>query len=69
MTKTKTQLDPTAMTITDVVRVLVAAGSKTVTSDSIQAEIESSLPTNTDGTINLVCYIAWLVHERVNCAD
>ncbi len=69
MTEPKAQLDPAAMTIADAIRVLVAAGSRQTSEDSIRADLESGLAANTDGTINLVRYTAWLVDERNDRAN
>jgi len=44
-------------------RILSAAGPKVVTVDMLQADIDAGAPTNADGTINLVHYVAWLVKE------
>ncbi len=51
---TTKRLDLTALSIQDAVRILGISGER------IQADIEMGLPTNPDGTINLVQYAAWL---------
>ncbi|HPD32442.1 MAG TPA: hypothetical protein PLL20_20810 [Phycisphaerae bacterium] len=58
-------MNPTAITVADAARLLSAAGGRPVTPEQIQADIEAGLPTNPDGTINLVHYAAWLVREQV----
>lgn len=40
-----------------------AAGPKAVTVAMLQADIDDGAPTNADGTMNLVHYVAWLVKE------
>lgn len=69
MSKPKNQLDPAAMPIADAVRILSASGSKEVTAESIQIDLGNGAPTNPDGTVNLVQYVAWLVKEMGQRAD
>ena len=69
MSEPKKQLDPKAMPIIDAVRLLVASGSKDITAEFIQADLENGAPTNPNGTINLVQYVAWLVKEMGQRAD
>ncbi|GAB6184594.1 hypothetical protein [Thermopirellula anaerolimosa] len=44
-------------------RLLSAAGPKAVTVEMLQADIDAGAPTNAEGTMNLVHYVAWLVKE------
>lgn len=64
-----TKLNPTAMPVADAARLLSAAGGQAVTVEMLEADIESGAPTNTDGTLNLVHYAAWLVKEMSARAD
>ncbi len=57
------KLNPLALSIEEVVRVLSASGPRPVTADLLRADIDEGAPTNPDGTINLVHYTAWLVKE------
>jgi len=51
------QLSPTALTIDQAARMLgVPAGT-------IRAHVDAGLPTNADGTVNLVAYAAWLIQR------
>ena len=43
------------------VRLLKQAGSRTISEETLAADIESGAPKNPDGTINLIEYAAWLV--------
>ena len=43
------------------VRLLKQAGSRTISGETLAADIESGAPKNPDGTINLIEYAAWLV--------
>ena len=56
----------TAITPAQVAKVLSAAGSRRITEAMIRADIDSGAPVNTDGTINLVYYTAWLVKETAS---
>lgn len=57
------QLNPQALRLADLVRVLSASGGRPVTEDMVQSDIAAGAPTNADGTINLINYAAWLVGE------
>lgn len=57
------QLSPQALRLADLVRILSAIGTRPVTVEMIQADIDAGAPANPDGTINLVNYAAWLVKE------
>jgi hypothetical protein len=56
-------LNPQALSLGDLVRILSAVAKRKVTADVIQSDMTAGAPTNTDGTINLVNYAAWLVGE------
>ena len=66
---TKPTLNPTALHVADAARLLSAAGGQRVTAEMIQADVDAGVPTNSDGTINLVHYAAWLVREMANRGD
>ena len=61
--KSPTSLNPMALPIEDAARALSRLGGSPITEAMLRADIESGAPTNTDGTINLVHYAAWLVRE------
>ena len=56
-------LNPQALRLADLARVLSASGPSLVTVEMLQADVASGAPTNADGTLNLVHYAAWLVKE------
>ena len=56
-------LNPQALQLDTLARILSAAGPKVVTVDMLQADIDAGAPMNADGTMNLVHYVAWLVKE------
>jgi len=53
----------TALTATQVAKVLSAAGGRRITEEMIHADIDAGAPVNPDGTLNLVHYTAWLAKE------
>lgn len=52
-----------ALRLEDMARLLSAAGPKAVTMEMLQADIAAGAPSNVDGTMNLVHYVAWLLKE------
>jgi hypothetical protein len=60
-------LNPTRLSIEDAVRLLRAAGSRSVTVESLRADLDRGAPANADGTINVVHYAAWLVSQAAGC--
>ena len=59
----KPQLNPAAMPLRDAARLLAKVGGPSITESMLRADVEAGAPTNTDGTLNLVHYAAWLVKE------
>lgn len=60
-TASRRKLNPAALTITDLARVL-SAGGKPVTKALLRADLAAGAPVNAaDGTMNLTDYTAWLV--------
>ena len=57
------QLNPMALPPEDAVRLLSRAGCRIMTMEMLQMDIDSGMPVNDDGTINLVKYMAWLIRE------
>jgi len=56
-------LNPRALSLEDMARVLTASGPKRVAVETMRRDIDDGAPTNPDGTVNLVHYAAWLVKE------
>lgn len=50
-----------ALPIDAVVRALQSAGSRTITMETVQRDIDSGAPVNEDGTLNLIDYAAWIL--------
>ena len=62
-------INPQALRLEDLARILTISGPKPVTIEMLQADIVAGAPANTDGTLNLVNYAAWLVKETVHGGD
>jgi hypothetical protein len=56
-------LSPQSLRLEDLARILSALGPKPVTVEMLRDDIDDGAPTNADGTINLVHYVAWLVKD------
>jgi len=56
-------LNPQALSLEDVAKILSASGPKPVTVEMLRDDIDDGAPLNPDGTINLIKYAAWLVGE------
>lgn len=60
---TRIPLNPTALVLADAARALSQVGGEPVTEAMLRADIDAGVPTNPDGTLNLVHYAAWLVQS------
>jgi hypothetical protein len=63
--ESKQPLRPTSLSVADAARLLTKAGGRSITAETIQADLAAGAPANADGTINLVHYAAWLSKEMV----
>ena len=54
-------LNPQALRLEDLARILSASGPRPVTVEMLQADVDDGAPTNPDGTMNLVQYLS-LIH-------
>ena len=57
------RVDPGALSVEQIARLLTAAGGKTVSERTVRAHIEAGAPVSAEGRLNLVHYVAWLVRE------
>ncbi len=62
-------LNPQALRLEDLARILSASGPRPVTVEMPQADIDDGAPTNADGTINLLEYARWLISEMLRGSD
>jgi len=56
-------VDPNRLTPEQAAKLLSAAAKVRVPVKQITADLEAGVPTNPDGTLNLVQYCAWLLKE------
>ena len=47
----------------DFVTAMRRAGSRTITLERLEADIEAGAPVNADGTVNILNYVAWVARE------
>lgn len=62
--KASLQLNPAAMKLADVAKLLTAASGQPVSESLVQAAIDSGAPVDANGSINLVEFIAWLEQQH-----
>lgn len=56
-------VNPTAIALADAARLLTRVGGRSLTKAQLAADVASGAPKNSDGTINLLHYGAWLVQQ------
>jgi hypothetical protein len=56
-------LNPQALRLVDMARILSASGQRPVSVEMIKTDVGDGAPLNPDGTMNLLLYAAWLVKE------
>ena len=57
------QVKLTALSISELTGLLKRAGGRYVSEDAIRKDIAAGVPVNSDGTVNLIVYAAWLIKE------
>lgn len=62
------RLNPATLPVEAAARLLTAAGGVRVDAEQVRADIAAGAPTNTDGSINLMHYAAWLVQQMARDA-
>ena len=58
--------NPTALPKELVVRALNLAGSRSMSMETLEADIASGAPVNEDGTMNIIAYAAWILKGNLN---
>ena len=58
--------NPRALTKEQVVTVLKLSGSRTISSEALEADIEEGAPLNDDGTMDIIAYAAWILKGNRN---
>lgn len=56
----ETKVDPTRLTVPQLVTLLKKSGAKHVKTETIETHVTAGAPVNADGTIHLIHYTAWL---------
>lgn len=56
-------LNPLALSQEDVIKLLNRAGCRIMTMEMLQNDIDTGMPINANGTVNLVKYMAWMIKE------
>jgi|WetSurMetagenome_2_1015567.scaffolds.fasta_scaffold1753221_2 hypothetical protein len=56
-------MNPAALTVADVVRLLAATGGRPVTEEMVRMAVDRGAPTLADGRVNLIELMAWLEKE------
>ena len=62
-------LHPQTLRLEDLARILSVSGSRPVTVEMLQADVDAGAPTNPDGTMSLVEYARWLITEMSHGRD
>jgi hypothetical protein len=62
-TNSPARLNPAALTVDELARLLSAAGGRQVSPEQVQADIDAGAPVNASGTLNLLHVTAWLARE------
>jgi hypothetical protein len=58
-----TQVNPLALSVEELARMLSAVGGKKITAEALQADIDAGAPVGAGSKLNLVHYAAWLLRE------
>ena len=67
--ETPESMDPSALPVAVAARMLSRAGGRLITEGEVRRDIDSGAPTNPDGTIHLVHYGAWNIHQLAGRTD
>ena len=59
----QTSVNPMALSVEELAKILSAGGGKKVSPQEIQADIDAGAPVGPGGRVNLVHYAAWLARE------
>jgi hypothetical protein len=63
------QLRLTALSISDLVKLLKRSGSRTASEDMVHEDIDNGAPVNPDGTFNLIKYAAYLAKDTDDASN
>jgi hypothetical protein len=63
------QLKITALSISDLVKLLKRSGSRTVSEETVREDVANGAPVNSDGTFNLINYAAYLAKDSEDASN
>jgi hypothetical protein len=63
------QLRITALSASDLVKLLKRLGSRTVSEETVREDVANGAPVNPDGTFNLIKYAAYLAKDTDDAAN
>ncbi|MCK4981801.1 MAG: hypothetical protein KAS17_02705 [Victivallaceae bacterium] len=63
------QLRLTALSVSDLVKLLKRSGSRTVSEDTVRKDVANDTPVNPDGTFNLINYAAYLAKDTDDASN
>ena len=53
-----------ALKLEELIRALKAAGSRTISEETVAADIAAGAPANADGTVDIFLYAAWVLSKE-----
>ncbi|TWU39337.1 hypothetical protein [Novipirellula artificiosorum] len=65
MTNPSGPVDPGRMSIEVAAKLLSSAYRQRIAEEKIRQDVANGAPTNADGTISVVAYTAWLLHQTL----
>ena len=63
------KIDPSKLTPQQTAELLTRLGEGAVDADSVKDDLADGAPTNADGSLNAMRYVAWLVRELACVSD
>lgn len=63
------QIKITALSISDLIKLLKRSGSRTVSEDTVREDVANGVPVNPDGTFNLIKYAAYLAKDTDDASN
>jgi len=60
------EYNPMALPKSALVRALQVAGSRTISLEQVEADIQAGAPMNDDGSMNILAYAAWILKGNLN---
>lgn len=61
--------DARALKVADLVAALKAAGSRTITEETVAVDLADGAPSNPDGTVDMLKYAAWILMKENGHGD